>query len=227
MVRPVSESVRPALVVFDMDDVLCRYDLATRLARLSDVSGRSPGEIRGAIWDSGFETASDAGAIDAATYLAGFGARLGVPLTRAQWVEARRLAMTPDPDMLALARTLQRSVAVALLTNNGLLTYETIDELFPEAARLFGDRLFVSAQFRTRKPEPAVYRRLADRLGVPAEAALMIDDKPANVTGAEAAGLLGHRFDGIAGLRARLAALGLDTAVDARTAPKDAQRDPR
>jgi glucose-1-phosphatase len=200
---------QPALIIFDMDDVLCGYDVPARLRRLADFSGRHPDEILRAIWDSGFEASSDAGVIDAATYLAGFGARLGIALTRTQWVEARKCAMTPDRRMLDLVQALQKRNRLALLTNNGLLTYETIGELFPEIQRLFGDTLFVSAQFRTRKPDPAIYLRLTERLGVAPGAALMIDDKPANVAGAEAAGLLGHRFDGFAGLMRRLTALGL------------------
>ena len=198
----------PALIIFDMDDVLCGYDVPARLRRLAAFSGRPPDEILRAIWDSGFEASSDAGTIDAATYLAGFGERIGIALTRAQWVEARRCAMSPDRRMLDLVQALQSRTRLALLTNNGLLTFETIDVLFPEAMRLFGDTLFVSAHFKTRKPDPAIYRRLTDRLGVPPGAALMIDDKPRNVAGAEAAGLLGHRFDGFTGLAARLSALG-------------------
>jgi putative hydrolase of the HAD superfamily len=208
---------RPTLVIFDMDDVLCRYDLPTRLAHLAELSGRAPDEIRRAVWDSGFEASSDAGVIDAATYLAGFGERLGTRLTRAQWVEARRAAMTPDPRMLALANALRGTARLALLTNNGLLTRETIGDLFPEVAALFGENLFVSAQFKTRKPDPAVYRLLSERIGVAPEGALMIDDKIANVTGAERAGLLGHHFEGIAGLLARLAALGLRFDAPATT----------
>ena len=200
---------RPELVIFDMDDVLCRYHLPTRLARLAEFSGKDPDEIRRAIWASGFEASSDAGAIDAATYLQGFGERLGVPLTRAQWTEARRAAMTPDPGMLALVRTLQGDVGLALLTNNGLLTLETLDEMFPEMRQLFGAHMFASAQFKTRKPDPTVYRLLTERLGVAPNAAVMVDDKLRNVTGAERAGLIGHHFDGIEGLLARLAALGL------------------
>ena len=38
---------------------------------------------------------------------------------------------------------------------------------------------------------------------------MMIDDKPENVEGAKAAGLAGHRFTGIDGLRQELRARGL------------------
>jgi HAD superfamily hydrolase (TIGR01509 family) len=201
---------RLELVIFDMDQVLCRYDRPLRLRRLAAITGRKPEGVFAAVWKSGFEAASEAGAFDAETYLAGFGERLCYPLSRPQWVEARRLSMTPYPDMLALAATIKRSVPVALLTNNGFLTKETIAELFPELPPLFAIQLMFSAEFGARKPDPKVYRRVLARLGVAPQAALMIDDDVANVEGARAAGLHGHVFTGVAALRKRLAAFGME-----------------
>ena len=53
--------MRPEAVIFDMDDVLCRYDLGRRLRALSRITGKMPRDIRAAIWDSGFEDAADSG----------------------------------------------------------------------------------------------------------------------------------------------------------------------
>jgi glucose-1-phosphatase len=197
------------LVIFDMDQVLCRYDRPLRLRRLAAISARTPEEIFAAIWQSGFEAGSEAGAMNAEAYLRGFGERIGYPLTRSQWVEARRMAMTPFPDVLSLVARIKHSVAIAVLTNNGFLTKETIALLFPELPALFEAKLMFSAEFAARKPDPQVYRRLLARLGVAPEAALMVDDDADNVAGAEAAGLHGHVFDGIAGLTKRLAAFGI------------------
>jgi putative hydrolase of the HAD superfamily len=197
------------LIVFDMDDVLCRYDLPTRLDRLAGWSGMRADDIHAAIWASGFEGSSDAGLIDAEAYLRGFGARLGCPLTERDWMLARRAAMTPDATMLALVGELKHHMDVALLTNNGLLAKRTIDAMFPELRPLFGERLFFSAEFGAKKPDPEVFRRLLERIGVEPRTALMVDDKPANIAGAEAAGLVGHVFAGIDGFVARLDTLGI------------------
>jgi glucose-1-phosphatase len=200
------------LVVFDMDQVLCRYDRPLRLRRLGAISARTPEEIFAAIWQSGFEAASEAGAMEAEAYLRDFGERIGYPLNRSQWVEARRIAMTPFPDMLSLVAGIKQSASVGVLTNNGFLTKEPISLLFPELPPLFGPNLMFSAEFGARKPDPQVYRRMLAGLGVAPEAALMVDDDADNVAGAEAAGLHGHVFDGIAGVINRLAALGIGTA---------------
>jgi putative hydrolase of the HAD superfamily len=73
-----------ALVLFDMNGVLCRYEKAKRIAVLSRLSGMAPAAVDAAIWGSGFEDAGDAGAMDGAAYLRGFGAAVGYPLTLAE-----------------------------------------------------------------------------------------------------------------------------------------------
>ena len=205
--RPIGSSLE--LIIFDMDEVLCRYDRPLRLRRLAEMTSRTPDEIFSAIWESGFEASSEAGAVDADAYLAGFGERIGYPLSRGQWVEARRLAMTPFPDVLALVASLKQRVPVAVLTNNGFLTKQTIGELFPQLPPLFAASLRFSAEFGARKPDPDVYRRFLANFGVAPQAALMVDDDVTNVRGAEAAGLHGHVFDGCAGLVNRLRSFGL------------------
>ena len=52
-----------------------------------------------------------------------------------------------------------------------------------------------TAQHGTRKPEPAAYRLVLDRLGVAADQAVLVDDQPANTAGAEAAGMAAVWFD--------------------------------
>lgn len=77
----------PDLVLFDMNDVLCRYDKAGRIHALAALTRHSAAEVEAAIWGSGFEDTADTGAISATAYLAGFGARLAFPLTLEQWTD--------------------------------------------------------------------------------------------------------------------------------------------
>jgi hypothetical protein len=87
----------PRLVIFDLDDVLCRYDLGRRLRALSRISGKKPRDIRAAVWDSGFEDESDSGRFASGeAYLAEFASRLGYPISRQEWIAARREAMEPS-----------------------------------------------------------------------------------------------------------------------------------
>jgi putative hydrolase of the HAD superfamily len=196
-------------VIFDMDGVLDRYDLSVRLDRLAAATGKSADVIHAAIWKSGFEDAADAGEFSAEEYLKDFGERIGAPVSRAAWIAARRAAMHPNHDVLELAKRLKPRTGIAVLTNNGFLVKDAFDEIFPELPPLFGERLHVAAEFGAKKPDPEVYRRLVARHGIEPTSAMMIDDKPENVEGAEAAGLAGHRFIGIDGLRRECRARGL------------------
>jgi HAD superfamily hydrolase (TIGR01509 family) len=206
----VTNGPAPRLVIFDMDDVLCRYDLDTRLAVLSGASGRSPKEVRAALWDSGFEDHSDAGGFpDGASYLAAFSQKLGADVGRAQWIAARRAAMTVDHALLDLVRTIGRRAKLALFTNNGPLLKDTLAEIMPVFSEVFGAELYCSCEFAAKKPDPVTYLRLLERLGFKPGEAYFIDDKPANVEGALAAGLLAHHYTSRAAFEREARDLGL------------------
>ena len=200
---------KTALVLFDMHDVLCRYHRDQRVAGLAALSGKTAAAVYEAIWTSGFEAQADAGAMDAASYLHGFGERLGYPITLREWLDNRRDCLTPMPEMLALLAEVKALAKVAVLTNNHTLVRDHLEAMFPELAHLCGEHCYVSAQFGAAKPDPEVYRRCVAAAGVAPEHALFIDDAQANVNGALAAGLRALRFNDAAALRRALAEEGL------------------
>ena len=195
---------RPWVLLFDLDGVLCRYDRRARVAALARTSGKSSEFVERAIWGSGFEDLGDAGAFDAEAYLSGFGERLGYPLSYEEWLAAQRAAIAPCPQALALAESLRQSYTLAVLTNNNLLVLRAMDGYLPGLRPVFGERIFVSAQFCARKPDPNVYRRCVEQLGVAPETTLFVDDSAKNVAGGVAAGLGGCRYTGVESLRAAL-----------------------
>ena len=201
--------MKPETVIFDMDDVLCRYDLGRRLRALARITGQMPRDIRAAIWDSGFEDAADTGSYpDPDEYLGEFARRLGYPLTRAQWVEARREAMQPWPDMLALAKSIGAQARIAIYSNNGPLTKATLHELFPACTDIFAEH-YHSFEFGVKKPDPRSFLKLMERMGTEPSRCWFIDDKKSNVTGARMAGLAGHHFVSLDQLLPEVRAMGL------------------
>jgi len=198
-----------SLILFDLNGVLYRYDRDARIARLASISRRSPAEVKNAIWDSGFEDSGDAGVLDAAAYLCGFGACIGYDVSEAEWVAAQLVAVTPIPGTMALLPRIHPAVRCAVLTNNNLLVLRHFSTLYPEVAALVGDRACVSAEFSVRKPDPDAYRRCLSRLGAAAAATLFIDDSAANVAGAREAGVQGLDYTGSEALAAELGQRGL------------------
>ena len=184
----------PRLVIFDMDDVLCHYDLGRRLRALSQISGKTPRDIRAAIWDSGFEDDADSGGYpDADVYLAEFSYRIGHTITRRQWIAARRESMIASLDVLALAEIIGKTARIAIYTNNGPIVKNSLDELFPEAAAIFRER-YCSYEFGTKKPDPQSFTKLLAKISVAPADTWFIDDKRSNVQGARLAGLKAHHF---------------------------------
>jgi glucose-1-phosphatase len=201
----------PRLVIFDMDDVLCHYDLGRRLRALSKLTGKTPRDIRAAIWDSGFEEDSDSGGYpDEDAYLREFGLRIGHPILRSQWIAARRSAMIASHDVLGLARSIGQISRIAIYTNNGPIVKNSLDELFPEAASIFPEH-YCSYEFGTKKPDPESFRRLLRHLNVAPADAWFVDDKRSNVQGARMAGLKAHHFRRFDNLLKEAQDLGLDT----------------
>ncbi|WP_428029165.1 HAD family hydrolase [Ancylobacter sp.] len=194
MTAPAEPTTPPRLVIFDMDDVLLRYDVAARRTAIGAMAGLSADDVARLIWDSGIEDASDLGHLSPDTYLEAIAKALGVPFGRADWQRTRALAMTLDPDVLALVPQVSARARIALLTNNGHIMREHFDVLVPELRALFGPAMHVACEFGAKKPTPAVYKGLAALYGVAPQDAVMIDDKPANVAGALEAGLRAHLF---------------------------------
>jgi glucose-1-phosphatase len=183
----------PALVIFDMDDVLCHYQLGKRLRFLAELANTTARDVRAAIWDSGFEEEADSGGyVDGDEYLKEFAKRLGFALSKQQWLEARRLAMSPIESTFNLAGAIKQQADIAIYTNNGPLVKQHMIELLPDTA-LFEKR-FCSYEFGTKKPDPASFSRLVAHLQRRPEECWFIDDKRSNVQGARLAGLRGHHY---------------------------------
>ncbi len=195
-------------VFFDMDGVLYAYDFENRLKLLEDALGVPAETIRDRIFKSGWEDRADNGDIGLDDYIAGISERLGVEVRLGQWVAARKWAMAPDPAMIDLARRLSETLRIAMLTNNGTMLWDHIDELAPELRPLFGERLFVSGVHGFNKERASGFTDLLDRLGWEAEATLFVDDSARYIAQADEAGLVTHLFEGVEGFRARLTALG-------------------
>jgi HAD superfamily hydrolase (TIGR01509 family) len=191
----------PRLVIFDMDDVLCHYQVGRRLRELARLAGTTARDVRTALWDSGFEGLADAGGFaDSELYLKEFGERLGYPITVDEWVAARRMAMIANTEVLQLAEAIGQQAELAIYTNNGPLVKSHLDALFPEAAAVFKQR-YCSFEFGTKKPDPESFTRLVNVMGYEPAACWFIDDKKSNVQGALIAGLQAHLFVDFEGLK--------------------------
>jgi epoxide hydrolase-like predicted phosphatase len=103
-----------------------------------------------------------------------------------------RLARDDDQRQPVVQRALAvkaGGIRTACVTNNVLEFGEGWRSLIP-VDELF-DAVVDSCHAGVRKPDPRIYRLALDEVGVDAEAAVFLDDHPANVEAAEALGMRG------------------------------------
>lgn len=124
------------------------------------------------------------GRLDEAAFGTGLAEVLGI--AQADGLAARLFAgVGPDEAMIAAVRGFRaRGVRTGLISNSwGGAIYDR-DHL----ATLF-DAVVISGDEGLRKPDPAIYALGAERLGLPPEACVFVDDLPGNLKPARALGM--------------------------------------
>jgi epoxide hydrolase-like predicted phosphatase len=91
-----------------------------------------------------------------------------------------------DEEMIEAVRAARDAVATGLLSNSWGVQYYPHDLL----AELF-DEVVISGEVGLRKPDPPIFGVAAERLGVPPEECVFVDDLPGNIEAAEALGMRG------------------------------------
>ncbi len=184
-------------VIFDMDGVFYNLDLNLRLKLIAETTGIDTATINNLIWQSDFESKAEQGFYTSGqSYLEAFNEILGTKISSHVWLNLRSACMTPIEGMLDLCRSLSKHYKVALLTNNGMLVKDGLQQklIAPDLFDIFKGNLYTSAELGARKPDRDVYLNICKILKVSPHKALMIDDKKENVIGAELAGLAGHHY---------------------------------
>ena len=200
---------RPACVLFDLDHTLVHYDHALRVRTLAERCGVDAEQVMEALTLSGLERDSDLGLFDAQGHARELSRRLGAAVSLDDCIAARAASMEPIAGTIALTREVALNAQVAILTNNGLMVRDHLHELCPALSPLFDGRVFCSAEFGVGKPDPAIFLRSAERLGLSPSAILFIDDKAANAEAARGVGMDALHYGGPQALRISLRERGL------------------
>jgi putative hydrolase of the HAD superfamily len=92
--------------------------------------------------------------------------------------------LSPDEEMIAAVEAARRAgISTGLISNSwGTGIYE-------RAPMQIFDATVISGDVGLHKPEPEIYELGAERIGVPVEACVFVDDLRENVAGAEAVGM--------------------------------------
>ncbi len=133
------------------------------------------------------------GQLDAATFERRFAAAIGLPDDRADGLATRLFSHSgPDDAMLAAVRAAKRAgVRTGLISNSWGDALQYDRDAF---ADLF-DGWVISHEVGLRKPDPAIYELGAERIGLPPEACVFVDDLGGNLKPAKAMGMATIRHE--------------------------------
>ena len=182
-----------------------------------DAVDAANGLPRGSLWKAWHDLPeyqlSREGAIDGATFRAAIHRALIPAAGDAARAEAAlaaleaRLKELPaiDPGMRALVDRLRRGgkLKLSVLSNAGR---EWTEQFRARGVAEIFDDVVVSGDVGVAKPDQAIFRLAAQRLGVKPEACLMVDDQAQHLRGAAATGMRTHLYvpSGIQALMAEL-----------------------
>jgi putative hydrolase of the HAD superfamily len=151
----------------------------------------------------------DQGLISTTEYWLRIGRACGVewdlPKAQVLWSLDFRAWTSADPAVVRVVADLRDGgTRVALLSNaapdyGAAFRFSPMGQLFEQA--------FVSGELLLLKPDPAIYRHAAAALGVDPSTMVFIDNREANVRGAESIGVTGHVYTDPASLRTFLESL--------------------
>ncbi|MDR6612471.1 HAD family phosphatase [Leifsonia sp. 1010] len=200
-------SIPGKVIVFDYGEVISVTPSDEDRAALTELAGGDPHVFWPAYWRH--RDALDQGTLSIQSYWRGIERELGESWGDAKihrlWLADFRSWLTIDHDTLQVLLDLKEGgTRMALLSNAGrdfgsYFRHGTLGDLF--------EKVFVSGELGTIKPSPEIFEHVLSELGVTPEQTVFIDNKEANVRGAEALGIAGHVFVSPSGLRAYLEGL--------------------
>jgi putative hydrolase of the HAD superfamily len=196
-------------VIFDYGEVISRAPSAADrdvITRLAGVAADSEPFWRSY---SAHRDGLDQGSADAEAYWQAIAADIGASWDAARvhelWVADFRGWLSINPGIIEVLADLKAGgTRLALLSNAGP-DYGSYFRAGPLGD--FFAACYVSGELGLLKPQPEIYRHALDDLGISAAEAVFIDNREANVRGAEALGITGHLFTDVTGLRAFLTSL--------------------
>ncbi|HEY7261933.1 MAG TPA: HAD family phosphatase [Trebonia sp.] len=197
------------VVIIDYGDVISLPQAAADRAAIVALAGA--GSDSEAFWRAYFahRDGLDQGRAGVAAYWRAIAADIGASWDDARvhelWAADFRSWLSINPGTIEVLADLKAGgTRLALLSNAGA-DYGSYFRHGPLGD--FFAACYVSGELNLLKPDPEIFRRVLDDLGVSAADAVFVDNNERNVRGAESIGITGHVFTGVLGLREFLVSL--------------------
>lgn len=177
-------------IIFDIGNVLLRFDFGLAVARIAPWCTVSPTAIPALL--EPLKTDLETGRVTGETFLDVASEAIGYSGDRQVFRQAWQEIFAPIEPMHSLAQRLSKWKPLFLLSNTNDLHSDYFEARYPVFA-LFTDGIY-SHRAGLMKPDPAIYTHALERFKLRPERVLFIDDLQPNVESARAAGWHVHHY---------------------------------
>ena len=180
------------VVFFDFGGVIQRTEFQAPRQKLAQRFGMEYEDIDNIVFNSPTAKQATVGQVSAEKHWEAVAKRLKVGKNEIAAVESEFFAGDViDHDIVEYLRSLRPRYKTGLISNawsdmREYLVRQKLDEVF--------DTLTISAEVGVAKPEARIYHLALEQARVKAEAAVFVDDVPANIEACEAVGMKGILF---------------------------------
>jgi epoxide hydrolase-like predicted phosphatase len=180
-------------IIWDLGGVILRTENRAPRTQLAERLGMTYEDLDRLVFESQSSKLATIGSIDENRHWETVCKTLNllpeeIPALREGFFEGDRI----DTSLLEAINSLRPRFRIGLLSNAWSELRKYIEDEW-HIADVFDD-MIISAEVGLAKPDPRIYQLAVDRLGVPAEQTVFIDDVLRNVEGARLAGLASIQF---------------------------------
>lgn len=195
-------------VVFDFGNVVGTFSHRQSAEQVAVYTHLLPDAVLAHLYGGKLEDDFEVGRIGTPAFIAQARDKCRLTCTDEQFAAAYADMFAPNPDVCDLLPRLKGRYRLYLLSNTNDLHYRHFRRQFADVLAHF-DGLVLSHEVGARKPNVRIYEHCLQLAGRPAAECLFVDDLPANIAGARAAGWHGLLYRPGDDLARGLAELGV------------------
>jgi putative hydrolase of the HAD superfamily len=176
-------------IFFDLGVVILDFDHAKGCQQVADVSGCSAEEAQKIIFDSGLEIEYETGLITSQQFHEQFSQASGTDSDLQSFLTACGDIFSLNTPMMPLIGQLSAvGFPMGILSNTCEAHWQHVYNKYPFLRQNYRDYI-LSYEFKSMKPDPAIYNDAIEAAGLPANQIFFVDDRQENVDGAIDAGI--------------------------------------
>ncbi|MEL4016545.1 glucose-1-phosphatase [Dryocola clanedunensis] len=178
------------LYIFDLGNVIVDIDFNRVMGVWSDLSRVPLANLQNSFVMGEAFHRHERGQITDEEFAAAVCDEMGMALSFDQFAAGwQAVFVALRPEVIAVMKQLrEKGHRVVVLSNTNRLHTNFWPGEYPEIAEA-ADKIYLSQEMGTRKPEPEIYLKLLQEEGTPADRAIFFDDNADNIKGAQQVGI--------------------------------------